>query len=178
FVAFGFSGSTACRAELLSGVTMAESDEKQTIGQMYHLQEKEEVIVAESEQPTEEVTSEATADEEESKEQAPAEEETVADAETTEGEEAAEEESGEEPKIKACSIAFEFPFFLISIFALYNVEDIKTAPVDFRFPTTNQTRHCFTRYIEYHKCVASKGEDANECDKYAKYYRSLCPGEW
>ncbi|TYI29094.1 hypothetical protein ES332_A05G292300v1 [Gossypium tomentosum] len=55
---------------------------------------------------------------------------------------------------------------------------LETAPADFRFPTTNQTRHCFTRYIEYHRCVAAKGEDASECDKFAKYYRALCPGEW
>ena len=55
---------------------------------------------------------------------------------------------------------------------------IETAPADFRFPTTNQTRHCFTRYVEYHRCVAAKGEGAPECDKFAKYYRSLCPGEW
>ncbi|XP_057442524.1 cytochrome c oxidase subunit 6b-1 [Lotus japonicus] len=55
---------------------------------------------------------------------------------------------------------------------------LETAPVDFRFPTTNQTRHCFTRYIEYHRCVAAKGDGAPECDKFAKYYRALCPGEW
>ncbi|XP_010675986.2 cytochrome c oxidase subunit 6b-1 isoform X2 [Beta vulgaris subsp. vulgaris] len=55
---------------------------------------------------------------------------------------------------------------------------LETAPADFRFPTTNQTRHCFTRYIEYHRCTAAKGEDAPECDKFAKFYRSLCPGEW
>ncbi|KAL9245182.1 hypothetical protein vseg_018861 [Gypsophila vaccaria] len=55
---------------------------------------------------------------------------------------------------------------------------LETAPADFRFPTTNQTRHCFTRYIEYHRCVAAKGDDAPECDKFAKYYRALCPGEW
>lgn len=55
---------------------------------------------------------------------------------------------------------------------------LETAPADFRFPTTNQTRHCFTRYIEYHRCVAAKGEGAPECDKFAKYYRSICPGEW
>ncbi|RDY00554.1 Cytochrome c oxidase subunit 6b-1 [Mucuna pruriens] len=55
---------------------------------------------------------------------------------------------------------------------------LETAPADFRFPTTNQTRHCFTRYVEYHRCVAAKGEGAPECDKFAKYYRSLCPGEW
>ncbi|KAL0799080.1 hypothetical protein Bca101_054255 [Brassica carinata] len=52
---------------------------------------------------------------------------------------------------------------------------LETAPADFRFPTTNQTRHCFTRYIE---CVAAKGDDAPECDKFAKFYRSLCPSEW
>jgi len=72
-----------------------------------------------------------------------------------EASETAEEEEAEKPEIK-----------------------IETAPADFRFPTTNQTRHCFTRYVEYHRCVAAKGEDAPECDKFAKYYRSLCPGEW
>lgn len=24
----------------------------------------------------------------------------------------------------------------------------------------------------------AKGDDAGDCDKFAKYYRSLCPGEW
>ncbi|XP_054788909.1 cytochrome c oxidase subunit 6b-1-like [Prosopis cineraria] len=55
---------------------------------------------------------------------------------------------------------------------------LETAPADFRFPTTNQTRHCFTRYVEYHRCIAAKREGAPECEKFAKYYRSLCPGEW
>ncbi|XP_039007602.1 cytochrome c oxidase subunit 6b-1-like [Hibiscus syriacus] len=55
---------------------------------------------------------------------------------------------------------------------------LETAPTDFRFPTTNQTRECFARYIEYHRCVAAKGEYALECDKFAKFYRALCPGEW
>ncbi|KAL4296352.1 hypothetical protein GQ457_12G024980 [Hibiscus cannabinus] len=56
--------------------------------------------------------------------------------------------------------------------------ELKTAPADFRFPTTNQTRHCFTRYIEFHRCLAAKGEESNECARFAKFYRSLCPGEW
>ncbi|OWM89955.1 cytochrome c oxidase subunit 6b-2 [Punica granatum] len=56
--------------------------------------------------------------------------------------------------------------------------DLKTAPADFRFPTTNQTRHCFTRYIEFHRCLTAKGEESGECEKFARYYRSLCPGEW
>jgi hypothetical protein len=34
-------------------------------------------------------------------------------------------------------------------------------------------------YIDYEiRCVAAKGEGAPECDKFSKYYRSLCPGEW
>ncbi|KAI3992936.1 hypothetical protein MKX01_009679 [Papaver californicum] len=78
--------------------------------------------------------------------------ETVAAEESSEAPEEAEEEK---PEIK-----------------------LETAPVDFRFPTTNQSRHCFTRYVEYHRCVAAKGDDAPECDKFAKYYRALCPGEW
>ncbi|KAK3425819.1 cytochrome c oxidase subunit 6b-1 [Eucalyptus grandis] len=90
----------------------------------------------------------------------------VASAETTpaaeESNEAAEEEnsSNEEATEEAPEIKIE------------------TAPADFRFPTTNQTRHCFTRYVEYHRCIAAKGEDAQECQKFSKYYRSLCPGEW
>ncbi|CAA2973292.1 cytochrome c oxidase subunit 6b-2-like isoform X1 [Olea europaea var. sylvestris] len=65
-----------------------------------------------------------------------------------------------------------------SPFQLHYQIELKTAPADFRFPTTNQTRHCFTRYIEFHRCVAAKGEESGDCGMFAKYYRSLCPGEW
>ncbi|OUZ99189.1 Cytochrome c oxidase [Macleaya cordata] len=61
---------------------------------------------------------------------------------------------------------------------IINVDEMKTAPFDYRFPTTNQTRHCYTRYIEFHKCTRAKGADAPECEKFARYYRSLCPSEW
>ncbi|KAJ8900344.1 hypothetical protein K2173_024984 [Erythroxylum novogranatense] len=53
--------------------------------------------------------------------------------------------------------------------------ELKTAPADFRFPKTNQTRHCFTRYIEFHRCVAAKGDESNDCERFD---RALCPGEW
>ncbi|KAJ9129636.1 hypothetical protein P3X46_035315, partial [Hevea brasiliensis] len=70
--------------------------------------------------------------------------------------------------------------------------ELKTAPADFRFPTTNQTRHCFTSTLSFigkalnlcspqippMGCLAAKGEESNECERFAKYYRSLCPGEW
>uniref|UniRef100_A0A0E0I461 Cytochrome c oxidase subunit 6b-1 n=1 Tax=Oryza nivara TaxID=4536 RepID=A0A0E0I461_ORYNI len=55
-------------------------------------------------------------------------EEEGSNAATEESNEAEEETIDEKPEIK-----------------------IETAPADFRFPTTNQTRHCFTRYIEYHR---------------------------
>ncbi|GJP38419.1 hypothetical protein CLOM_g22858 [Closterium sp. NIES-68] len=58
------------------------------------------------------------------------------------------------------------------------VDDIKTVPMDFRFPTANQAKHCFTCYNEFYKCIAEKGEGASECQKYAKSYRTLCPAEW
>ena len=76
-------------------------------------------------------------------------------SETTEQEASGDQDAEETPEIK-----------------------LETAPADFRFPTTNQTRHCFTRYVEFHRCIAAKGEGASECDKFAKYYRALCPGEW
>ncbi|EOA17644.1 hypothetical protein CARUB_v10006010mg [Capsella rubella] len=71
-------------------------------------------------------------------------------------------------------------FFSSFVFrsAMEDEIELKTAPADFRFPTTNQTRHCFTRYIEFHRCTTAKGEDSNECERFAKYYRALCPGEW
>ncbi|CAN1748527.1 Cytochrome c oxidase subunit 6b-2 [Linum perenne] len=54
-----------------------------------------------------------------------------------------------------------------------------TAPADIRFPANNQTRHCYARYIEYHRCLKEKDEEhKGECEKFAKYYRALCPSEW
>ena len=55
---------------------------------------------------------------------------------------------------------------------------LETAPFDPRFPTTNQARHCYTRYNEFHKCAAEKGEDAEECKFFQKAYRSMCPNIW
>ncbi|KAH7514335.1 hypothetical protein FEM48_Zijuj11G0077900 [Ziziphus jujuba var. spinosa] len=41
-----------------------------------------------------------------------------------------------------------------------------------------QPRHCYTSYLEYHKCVKEKGKDAPECEKFERHYKSLCPVEW
>ena len=40
---------------------------------------------------------------------------------------------------------------------------VQTSPHDARFPATNQSRHCYTRYNEYYRCVAQKGEEDEEC---------------
>eukprot|EP00232_Nephroselmis_pyriformis_P031147 CAMPEP_0182864306 /NCGR_PEP_ID=MMETSP0034_2-20130328/7101_1 /TAXON_ID=156128 /ORGANISM="Nephroselmis pyriformis, Strain CCMP717" /LENGTH=108 /DNA_ID=CAMNT_0024996561 /DNA_START=19 /DNA_END=345 /DNA_ORIENTATION=+ len=53
-----------------------------------------------------------------------------------------------------------------------------TAPLDPRFPTQNQARHCYTRYNEYYKCTGAKGDDAEECLFYKRCYKSLCPNDW
>ncbi|KAL6657578.1 hypothetical protein ACP70R_005358 [Stipagrostis hirtigluma subsp. patula] len=151
---------------------MAAEGKVPSLAEEYSLPPQE----APEESPAEEKSAVSTADEvvpEKNAETPPANETSAAVDETSEVEEpseqpededipaveenseATEEESDEKPEIK-----------------------IETAPADFRFPTTNQTRHCFTRYIEYHRCIAAKGEGAPECEKFAKYYRSLCPSEW
>lgn len=148
---------------------MAEVEAQEPTSQEKEEPQQKEEVAGESEQKTEEVIGEVIAIEEQTKEvpevdettakvEATTEAEVPAEEETAVEEETGEEETAEEPKVK--------------------IEDLKTAPADFRFPTTNQTRHCFTRYIEYHKCIAAKGEGATECEKFARHYRSLCPGEW
>ncbi|XP_077249900.1 cytochrome c oxidase subunit 6b-1-like isoform X1 [Tasmannia lanceolata] len=135
----------------------AEQEKTLTLTQQWLLQEKEE-------QPDQgEVPVEATEDEKPTNSPEEVVIEKMEEIPTTEeNTEAPEPEEPEEQEVEE-----EKP-----------VIKLETAPADFRFPTTNQTRHCFTRYIEYHRCVAAKGEGAPECDKFAKYYRSLCPGEW
>lgn len=55
---------------------------------------------------------------------------------------------------------------------------VRTSPVDRRFPTTNQTKHCWARYLEFHACAAAKDASDPECAKFKRWYRSLCPEEW
>ncbi|KAK7367704.1 hypothetical protein VNO80_09722 [Phaseolus coccineus] len=41
-----------------------------------------------------------------------------------------------------------------------------------------KTRHCYAKYVEYHRCIQQKGETAAECQKLGTYFRSSCPTEW
>ncbi|CCE31178.1 Cytochrome c oxidase subunit 6B [Claviceps purpurea] len=49
---------------------------------------------------------------------------------------------------------------------------------DARFPNTNQTKHCWQNYVDYHKCINAKGEDFAPCLQFYHAYRSLCPSSW
>ena len=71
-----------------------------------------------------------------------------------------------------------FPNFKLNLALDFSCMQIDTAPIDPRFTATNQSRHCFVRYNEAHKCYAEKGEDAPECARIARDYRALCPTEW
>ncbi|KAK3372811.1 cytochrome c oxidase, subunit VIb [Lasiosphaeria ovina] len=53
-----------------------------------------------------------------------------------------------------------------------------TAGVDARFPNTNQTKHCWQNYVDYHKCILAKGEDFAPCRQFYLAYKSLCPSGW
>ncbi|KAK9861086.1 hypothetical protein WJX84_003553 [Apatococcus fuscideae] len=55
---------------------------------------------------------------------------------------------------------------------------VESTPFDVRFPGTNQARHCYTRYNEFHKCQKTVGEEDERCNVFQKAYRSICPGEW
>ncbi|KAM5575601.1 cytochrome c oxidase subunit 6b-1 [Rosa sericea] len=175
-----------------------QADKHQTLAEQYALEKPDvvtkpvEVKVVETPDnvPSKEVVSEkaeeAPAAPEESPVVTPASEETsevsptVAETETKPASENSSEAAPEESSEAAPEESSDSTETSVDQEAVEETPEIKieTAPADFRFPTTNQTRHCFTRYVEYHRCIAAKGEEAPECDKFKKYYRSLCPGEW
>jgi len=63
---------------------------------------------------------------------------------------------------------------------LENPESIvmETAPYDPRFPNTNQTKNCWQNYVDFHRCVAAKGEDYQPCQVFRRRYKILCPQSW
>ncbi|KAL7414101.1 cytochrome c oxidase, subunit VIb [Mrakia frigida] len=55
---------------------------------------------------------------------------------------------------------------------------LQTAGFDARFPQTNQSKHCWQNYVDYHKCINAKGEEFAPCKQFLRTYRSLCPNDW
>ena len=39
-------------------------------------------------------------------------------------------------------------------------------------------RHCYSSYVDYHRCIKKKGEDYPACEYFRKTYKSLCPNSW
>jgi len=46
------------------------------------------------------------------------------------------------------------------------------------FPNTNQTKHCWSSFINFSQCAQLKGEDDEECLGFYNSARALCPEEW
>lgn len=58
------------------------------------------------------------------------------------------------------------------------LEDLKTAPYDPRFPNQNQTRYCYSSYIDFHRCKKSQSETSEACQYFKKLYKTMCPNAW
>jgi cytochrome c oxidase subunit 6b len=62
---------------------------------------------------------------------------------------------------------------------------LTTAPYDPRHPNTNQTRHCFQNYVDYHRCLRKLAKEGVEeegergtCFVFRRLYHILCPSVW
>jgi len=55
---------------------------------------------------------------------------------------------------------------------------LSTAPFDPRFPNQNQTKHCYSSFVDYKRCVKVRGEEYSPCEYFKKAYTSLCPFAW
>lgn len=55
---------------------------------------------------------------------------------------------------------------------------LSTAPWDPRFPNANQTKNCWQNYVDYHTCVAAKGDEFEPCKYFRRIYKIMCPANW
>ncbi|XP_060814317.1 cytochrome c oxidase subunit 6B1-like isoform X2 [Bombus pascuorum] len=53
-----------------------------------------------------------------------------------------------------------------------------TAPYDPRFPNQNQTRYCYTSFVDFQRCKKRHGEDYDACKYFKKVYSAMCPNSW
>ncbi|CAM9403521.1 unnamed protein product [Sphacelaria rigidula] len=57
--------------------------------------------------------------------------------------------------------------------------EVKTTPLDSRFPTHNQANHCWNVYNEWALCVKNEGDDESPaCTGARQKSMSICPDEW
>eukprot|EP00934_Nitzschia_sp_Nitz4_P001952 Nitzschia sp. Nitz4//scaffold79_size90958//40506//40907//NITZ4_005023-RA/size90958-augustus-gene-0.170-mRNA-1//1//CDS//3329558243//1952//frame0 len=61
---------------------------------------------------------------------------------------------------------------------LHQVKNIRTTPRDNRFPSANQSLHCWNRYNEWLLCLKETGKDEDKCQVYRQLSASICPSSW
>uniref|UniRef100_T1DJA9 Cytochrome c oxidase subunit n=1 Tax=Psorophora albipes TaxID=869069 RepID=T1DJA9_9DIPT len=55
---------------------------------------------------------------------------------------------------------------------------MKATPFDPRFPNTNQTKHCYQSYLDFHRCEKVKGSGNQVCKYFKDAFADLCPNAW
>eukprot|EP00924_Labyrinthula_sp_SR-Ha-C_P004663 maker-scaffold_1-snap-gene-7.39-mRNA-1 protein AED:0.40 eAED:0.40 QI:140/1/1/1/0.5/0.33/3/78/78 len=55
---------------------------------------------------------------------------------------------------------------------------LKATPRDPRFPNTNQSQHCWTRYNEWILCLKKTEGDEDACKESRFFAEDICPNEW
>lgn len=60
---------------------------------------------------------------------------------------------------------------------LNEVKETRTTPRDARFPTQNQTNHCWNRYNEWLLCMKST-QDKEGCQGMRNMALQICPSIW
>ncbi|CAE6515701.1 unnamed protein product [Rhizoctonia solani] len=56
--------------------------------------------------------------------------------------------------------------------------DGKSHLIHLLYAAYNSHPTSYQNYIDYHKCIAAKGDDFAPCKQFYRAYRSLCPNDW
>ncbi|CAF0767441.1 unnamed protein product [Didymodactylos carnosus] len=70
-----------------------------------------------------------------------------------------------------------FPAGVAQCLKEYWKERSSSAPLDPRFPNSNQTKRCWVNYVDYHRCMDVK-QDEKICGYFKHLYKDLCPHSW
>jgi len=76
------------------------------------------------------------------------------------------------------------PKDLVDMVANKEAVHLGTVGYNPKFPTQNQTKHCWAAFVEYQRCnqkaTRTKNEELEEavCSKFKRTYKSLCPNKW
>uniref|UniRef100_A0A7S4JKT8 Cytochrome c oxidase subunit n=1 Tax=Odontella aurita TaxID=265563 RepID=A0A7S4JKT8_9STRA len=85
---------------------------------------------------------------------------------------------GAEPKINKLLSAPAPELSSEEAAALDVVKSVRTTPRDARFPSQNQSNHCWNRYNEWLLCLKSTGGDEAGCKHMRQMAVSICPSIW